>query len=86
MKPFWTKQIPEGFHDVVVGEVDGKIRVGSPLFYFISDGIFVDKDLLRKRREFQLGVFEWPVAENFVQDDKFILDVDLDFFRYEFGS
>lgn len=90
VKPKWCDQIPLGAYKIHVGSDNDKIRVDSNLYYFLSDGLYSHRDSMKNVAELNLNVVEMTSRENlehlkaFLKINKyFVLDIDLDFFRYE---
>lgn len=89
MKPPWANQIPNGRHQFNIGDHNGLIRVDAQLEYFISEGSYRPTGDLENHKPVDLQVFTLDeqmansnsVVTNFVEpDEKFVLDIDLDFF------
>lgn len=86
IRPPWALQIPDGQHQVDVGEYDREIYVNSKLEYFISEGAYCQTNNLKKVKRLQLDVMEMSnrtVMDYWIEktlNEKYILDVDLDFF------
>lgn len=90
IKPSWSQQIKNGNYNFIIGRYNDNICVTSTLEYFVSEGSYRPEFDLSDKKPVQLIVktlndnndqeiknFD---LENDLENDSFILDIDLDFF------
>lgn len=97
VKPPWANQIENGNHNFSIGREQNsdEIRVTSLDNYFLSDGLYCTKDMLKDIKEIEFEVltlgnvstsksdlkYTAKLLDRYVKNgDSFILDIDLDYF------
>lgn len=82
VRPDWAQQIADGRHMFSVGESDDKIFVSSTLDYFLSDGGYKDKKVMKSTKDVTVHVsqVEESLNELLNNETNWILDIDLDYF------
>lgn len=80
LKNSWCQQIPVGKYDFRIGEHDDLMYVDLPVDYFASEGNYSEEQHLERPKSIKLEVYN---VDDYVEDlqlDKYVLDIDLDFF------
>lgn len=78
--PPWSHQLPQGRHELIVGDFEDRIKVNSNLDYFLSDGCCEDDKKMMNQKKVTIHVTQVNESINELIRDDWILDVDLDYF------